>query len=523
MDNFGKFTSNLAYYYSWRLAEGDNILLQHEQLDQIKKILPLSEEIDIILADARYVSIHQIVLQVQTKHSDINRNITAMIDRIVLHRYFALPIFFMVMYTMFLFAVNLGGVFQDFFDMSTDLIFVQGTSWVLQNLHAPLWTIALVAHGIGQGINTTITFIPVLASMFFALAVLETSGYMARAAFIVDKIMRFLGLPGKSFIPLIVGFGCNVPAIMAARTLNSKYDRLLTVAMSPFMSCSARLAIYTVFVAAFFPTGGQNIVFLLYILGIITAVFTGFVLRKMVFHTKPSFLILELPAYHKPSLQRLLRETNRHLRQFVMRAGRVIIPICVILGSLNILTLDGGISATTTTNSQSALAWFGKYITPFFAPLGIKQDNWPATVSLISGTLAKEVVIGTLSSLYSQIDNFNNANLHFDFWNGMFQAVHSIVENFYNLKNAIANPIVASAPIDVISKSVYKSMLLHFDGQAGAFAYLVFSLLYIPCISTLAAVRQEAGNNLMWFSIIWSFMLAYTMAAASYKLILIFS
>ena len=336
---------------------------------------------------------------------------------------------------------------------------------------------------------------------------------MERAAFIVDRIMRVMGLPGKAFIPLIVGFGCNVPAIMAARALHSKYDRLLTVAMSPFMSCSARLAIYTVFVAAFFPIGGQNVVFVLYILGILVAVFTGFVLRKFIFKTTSSFLILELPAYHKPSLQRLLRETNRHLRNFIVRAGRFIIPICFILGSLNVLTV----------NSHSVLSWLGQTMTPAFAPLGIKADNWPATVSLISGTLAKEVVIGTLSSLYSQTDNFNNTIINFDFWGGLNQALYSVCHNLSHLGNALTNPIMASAPIDDVSKSVYKSMLLHFDGQAGAFAYLVFSLLYIPCISTLVAVRQEAGSYMMWFSIIWSFILAYTMATLAYNILLMFA
>lgn len=215
---------------------------------------------------------------------------------------------------MFLFAINIGGAFQDFFDISTETIFVQGSGWLLQQLHAPNWVIALVANGVGKGINTTITFIPVIAAMFFFMSLLETSGYMARAAFVVDKAMRAMGLPGKSFVPMIVGFGCNVPAIMAARTLDSERDRLLTVMMSPFMSCSARLAIYTVFVAAFFPSGGHNVVFSLYLIGILMAVFTGFILRKTTLKGHASPLILELPAYHRPSLRRLLRETSLRLR-----------------------------------------------------------------------------------------------------------------------------------------------------------------------------------------------------------------
>ena len=262
--------------------------------------------------------------------------------------------------------------------------------------------IALCANGIGKGINTTLTFIPVMAAMYFFLALLEASGYMARAAFVVDKVMRMLGLPGKSFVPMIVGFGCNVPAIMAARTLDSERDRLLTVLMSPFMSCSARLAIYAVFVAAFFPTGGQNVVFSLYLIGILMAVLTGVLLRKTVLRGPTSPLILELPAYHRPSFRRLAKETARRLHYFITRAGRFIIPVCVILGGLNALTLHGGLSMNDAS-SPSILSWIGQSLTPIFAPMGLHPDNWPATVGLLTGTLAKEVVVGSLNTMYAQM------------------------------------------------------------------------------------------------------------------------
>ncbi|MDI1353051.1 MAG: ferrous iron transport protein B, partial [bacterium] len=296
----GGYEPALAYYYSRRLAEGDRLLACPDiDLTAINTL-----DIDILLADARYQKIHEIVLDIQQKHSDASDHFTAKLDRIVLHRFFAIPIFFVMMYLMFLFAINIGGAFQDFFDITTDTVFVQGSAWFLNQLHAPNWLIALIANGVGKGINTTLTFIPVIASMFFFLSLLESSGYMARAAFVVDKAMRAMGLPGKSFVPMIVGFGCNVPASMAARTLDSERDRLLTVMMSPFMSCSARLAIYAVFVAAFFPTGGQNIVFSLYLVGILMAVATGYILRKTSLKGHASPLILELPAYHKPALKR---------------------------------------------------------------------------------------------------------------------------------------------------------------------------------------------------------------------------
>ncbi len=505
--------THLALYTARRIVEGDR-LLSVEEADLLPEE---AQEFDIIMADARYQAVHDLVGLVQRKASDASEHFTAKLDRLVLHRFWSLPIFLGVMYGMFLFAINIGGAFQEFFDISTDTLFVQGPAWLLEKIHAPNWLIALLANGIGKGINTTLTFIPVIAGMFFFLAFLEISGYMARAAFVVDKIMRALGLPGKSFVPMIVGFGCNVPAIMAARTLDSERDRLLTVLMSPFMSCSARLAIYAVFVAAFFPTGGQNIVFSLYMIGILMAVLTGFLLRKTMLKGQASPLILELPAYHKPSLQRLIKDTSLRLKYFVLRAGKLIIPVCVILGGLNALTIHGGI-AYGDGNSESVLAWLAQMLTPIFSPMGIHNDNWPATVGLLTGMLAKEVVVGSLNSLYAQMgEGINAISNNFDFWGSLQAAVYSIPHNIAELGPAFLNPILASAPDGEVSQTVYGIMASHFDGKAGAFAYLLFILLYIPCVSTMAAIRQESNRRLMWFSVAWSFVVAYASAVLFYQ------
>ena len=505
----------LVTYIARRVLEGDTLLVpQHALLNNTQSIV----DIDVLMADARYQAVHQVVVSVQKKRSDASEHFTAKLDRIVLHRFWAIPIFFAMMYLMFLFAINVGGAFQDFFDISTDTIFVQGAAWLLQQLHLPNGLIALFANGVGKGINTTLTFIPVIASMFFFLSLLEASGYMARAAFVVDKAMRALGLPGKAFVPMIVGFGCNVPAIMAARTLDSEQDRLLTVLMSPFMSCSARLAIYAVFVAAFFPHGGQNIVFSLYLIGIIMAVLTGFLLRKTMLRGQASPLILELPSYHRPSLRRLLKETSLRLRYFIWRAGKLIIPTCVILGGLNALTIHGEISMGDAS-SESVLSLMGQWLTPIFSPMGIHQDNWPATVGLLSGMLAKEVVVGSLNTLYTQMGHLaQSTTTVFDFWGSLQTAVWSIPHNLAGLGAALVNPIVASAPSATVSQSVYGVMCQHFDGKVGAYAYLLFILLYIPCVSTMAAIKQEASRKLMWFSILWSLIVAYAAAVLFYQL-----
>ena len=195
----------------------------------------------------------------------------------------AFPLFLLIMYLMFLFTINVGGAFVDFFDGAANALFVNGFGELLSAIGSPEWLRVILADGVGGGLQIVSTFIPIITALYLFLSVLEDSGYMARAAFVMDRFMRAMGLPGKSFLPLIVGFGCNVPAIMATRTLDNRRDRVLTTMMSPFMSCSARLAIFAVFTAAFFPVGGQNVVFALYMIGILMAVFTGLILRKTVF------------------------------------------------------------------------------------------------------------------------------------------------------------------------------------------------------------------------------------------------
>lgn len=497
-------SSTISQYLAYRALEGDT-LLSH---------LHAQEDLDIVMADARYQAVHQVATSVQKKRSDASEDMTAKIDRFLLHRFFALPIFLGVMYALFVFAIGVGGAFQDFFDKASEAIFVNGLASFMQYLHVPNWLIGISAYGIGRGVNTTLTFIPVIASMYFFLSILESSGYMARAAFVVDKIMRCLGLPGKAFVPMIVGFGCNVPAIMSARTLDSEQDRLLTILMSPFMSCSARLAIYTIFVTAFFPSGGQNIVFSLYVLGILMAVLTGFMLRRTLFKGKAAPLIIELPVYHWPSFKRLLKETMLRLRYFLVRAGKLIIPICMLLGGLNTITVQGGLNITNAS-SHTLLSSIGQLLTPIFSPIGIHQDNWPATVGLLTGMLAKEVVVGSLNALYEQIGYFAaEPAVHFQVIDALKEALWTIPNNVYSLFQHAFLPLPSA---NQLSTSVYGVMYHQFDGKVGAYAYLLFILLYIPCVSTMAVIRQEAGRNLMWFSIVWSLIVAYAASVIFYQ------
>lgn len=431
------------------------------------------------------------------------------LDRIVLNRYAGIPIFLAVMYLMFVFSINIGGAFQDFFDISSDTIFVGGTAHVLQGLHAPGWLTAILADGLGKGINTVVTFIPVIGAMFLFLALLEDSGYLSRAAFVMDRLMQKLGLPGQSFIPMIVGFGCNVPAVMGARTLPNARDRILTIIMTPFISCGARLAIFAVFASAFFPHGGQNIIFLLYLIGIAAAVGTGFILRKTLLPGKPTPLIMELPEYHLPSFHSMRRLVWQRLKGFLWRAGRYIVPVCIIIGALNAIHLPAH-----NDKPVSLLSAASKTMTPVLAPMGVHADNWPATVGLLTGVLAKEVVVGTLNTLYSGGIDAHSYNLV----GGLHDAVLSVPDNLANLGSAFANPFVASEAAHNMDATAMQTMVTRFATPLAAFAYLVFVLLYFPCISTLAAMCREIPRDWAIFSVVWTTSLAYAAAVFVYQL-----
>lgn len=516
-----------AEWAAIRLLEGDvfvRTLVSQEQLDSASEeraelYHQFEEDPDILLADARYRFVQELVQQTVRREPLKTSSWTARIDQIVLHRVLGIPIFLAVMYCMFLFAINIGGAFQDFFDIAGNTLFVSGVAALLNQIEAPSWLIALLADGVGKGVNTTLTFIPVIGALFIFLSLLEDSGYMARAAFVVDRLMRAMGLPGKAFVPMIVGFGCNVPAVMAARTLENKRDRILTIMMSPFMSCGARLAIFAVFTAAFFPHNGQNIVFALYLIGIFMAVVTGYVLRSTLLKGDPSPLAMELPPYHMPRFHIIRKQAWQRLRGFVFRAGRLIVPICVLIGTLNVLNIDGTMNAGEG-GTRSLLSSIGHLMTPVFAPMGIHGDNWPATVGLITGVLAKEVVVGTLNTLYSQIHDMGvvAANLDtFQLWTGLKAALLSIPNNFAQLGNAFSNPVLAQAPVSALDQSAYGLMYQRFDGKVGAFAYLLFVLLYFPCVSTTAAMLRELNRGWAVFSVFWMTAIAYGTAVFFYQ------
>ena len=409
---------------------------------------------DIAVADARYAFVSGVTDKAVTRRGEASTTMTDRIDRVILNRWLGLPIFLAVMYVMFLFTQNLGGAFIDFFDISFAGIFVDGFGRGLEFLGVPEWLKAILADGIGGGITTVATFIPPIFFLFLFLAMLEDSGYMARAAFVMDRIMRAIGLPGKAFVPLIVGFGCNVPAIMATRTMDKASDRIITIMMAPFMSCGARMPVYVLFATAFFPTNGQNLVFGIYLIGIAAAVLTGFLIKRVVLPGEVSSFVMEIPPYHLPTFKGVMLRTWDRLKSFLSRAGRVIVLICAILGFLNSWGTDGTFG--NQDSEKSVLSEIGRTIVPVLEPIGVSQENWPAAVGIFTGVFAKEAVVGTLNSLYEQQASAANAQAAAaagevpaeeeadEGWSLgaiMAEAGQSIVDNLADLGGAFVDPM----------------------------------------------------------------------------------
>jgi ferrous iron transport protein B len=483
---------------------------QKEDIEQLITQLEQQENeaSDVLLAQERYATIQTLYDACVATPSTLAKTFTEHIDKIVMHRYWGIPIFLGIMYLMFELSMNVGGLLQPLFDLSSSALLIDGPMHWGAQWGIPASITAIFAQGFGVGVNTVLGFIPQIGLMFLFMAFLEDSGYMARAAFVMDRLMQAVGLPGKSFIPLIVGFGCNVPSIMATRTLDSTRDRIVTALMAPFMSCGARLAIFVVFASAFFPQHGGFVIFSLYIIGILVAMLTGLILQKTIFKRAPSPFIQELPIYHTPHLHTLWLLTWQRLRGFVLRAGRMIVPVCILIGGLNSIQLN---------NNTTPLSWVGKAITPILEPMGIQHDNWPASVSLITGTMAKEVVVGSLNTLYSQ-ENTAQDNPEFDLGNALKAAVTTTFSGIDDLFSAQKlNPFTANEADHAMTSSAMTRMQHAFSSSAAAFSYLLFVLLYIPCISTMGVLNREVGKLYAWLSTAWSFDIAYVVAVIFYQ------
>lgn len=488
------------------------------------------EEADIVVADGRYRFVGTLMAAAHRHTRRLSIPITRILDRVVLDRFLGVPIFLFVMYLMFLFTISIGGVFVDFFDQAVGALAVDAVGDGLVAIGTPEWLQAVVK-GLGSGIQTVATFVPIIACLFLFLSFLEDSGYMARAAFVMDRLMRAIGLPGKSFVPLIVGFGCNVPAIMATRTLESRRDRILTSMMAPFMSCGARLPVFALFAAAFFPSSGQNVVFALYLAGLGFAVLTGLILKSTLLPGEPTPFVMELPPYHVPTVRTVLIQAWHRLSAFVFRAGQVIVPMVMVLSVLAAMGTDGSIGKENT--KDSVLASLSRELVPVFEPMGVTEENWPAAVGLFTGVFAKEAVVGTLNALYAQVGDADAGaaaapeEAPASLAEKLAGAVATIPAKVADLGGALLDPLgidvgwvgdeaAATEKLEVTGRT-FGAMQARFDGLAGAFAYMLLILLYTPCVAALGAIRHEIGLGWTAFSTVWNTAVGWLVAVGFYQ------
>lgn len=528
------------HWLAIELLEGANGSRESLDVATRARVMPIIERtekefagnLDIAVADARYKLVADVSSKVEHKTGELPTTLTDRIDKIVLNRVAGFPIFLFIIYCMFLFTQNLGSAFIDFFDILVGGVMVTGFGELLEAIGVPEIVKVVLADGVGGGLQTVSTFIPVVFFLFFFLAILEDSGYMARAAFVMDRLMRFLGLPGRAFVPLIVGFGCNVPAVMATRTMDRVTDRILTVLMAPFMSCGARLPVYVLFAVAFFPKNGQNLVFGLYLIGIAAAVLTGFLVKKLILPDAGGSFVMEIPPYHIPTVKGVLIRTWDRLKSFVCRAGRVIVVLVACLSILNSLGTDG--SFGNEDSDRSVLSEIGRTIAPVLSPMGVTQENWPAAVGVFTGVLAKEAVIGTMNSLYESMARVENAKGSeageepeepWSFKATVSEACASVVDNLKALSDSVLDPLGIAATEEETEASLSETdqatgadmMRRLFGSDTAAFAYLLLILLYMPCAAAMAAIWNEVGTAWTLFVAAWTTLLGYSAATIFYK------
>ncbi|MGM0432822.1 MAG: Fe(2+) transporter permease subunit FeoB [Spirochaetota bacterium] len=509
----------------WNLAvaKGADRSTLEKQIEQIRS--QLDDSLDVVLAEARYEAIEKLRRAIIHREEKPGKRKKFNLDSVVMHRIWGVPIFFGIMFIVFTVTLTIGGAFIDFFDILFGAVFVDGFGSLLELLSAPQWMITLLAGGVGGGIQTISTFIPIIFSMFLMLGILEDSGYMARAAFVMDRFMRFVGLPGKAFVPMLVGFGCTVPAIMATRTLDSRRDRFLTIFMTPFMSCGARLPVYALFAAAFFGARAGLVVFSIYLAGIMLAVVTGLIMKKTLFKGDFSPFIMELPEYNVPKIRKVSKYAWDRLNIFMYRAGKIILVVVVVLTLIGSWGLDGSFGNDNSDNS--VLSYIGRVLTPVMTPMGIEQDNWPATVGLFAGIFAKEAVVGTLNTLYlteaaSQVSGGTDFNL----FRSVKEAFAALGENLAGLLEGITDPLgigMVSGDVEHVAQAVesdtaiFTALRSSFT-PAASYAYMLFVLIYAPCVAAMAAAFREAGKFYGSVLVVYLTVLAWIVSVLFYQI-----
>ncbi|HFE9682684.1 TPA: ferrous iron transport protein B [Clostridium perfringens] len=421
-------------------------------------------EADMSIVDKRYSFISSITEDVIKKPSEKQVTTTEKIDKIVTNKYLGIPIFALIMYCLYELTFIIGAGIQEWFG---DLIAKAGvivSDW-FANMGAPELLVGFIDKGLFGGVGAVLSFLPLIMVMYFLLGLLEDSGYMARAAYVMDRLMRGLGLHGKTFVSMIVSVGCNVPGIMSTRTLENKKDRMIAILINPFISCGARMPIYAVFVEAFFPTHQGLVLFSLYVLGIIVALISGKIFSKTLFKGESSYFVMELPAYRMPSIKNVFLLMWEKAGAFFKKAGMIIFPMMIVLWALSVLPLG-----VEPNSEHSILGMIGSFVAPLFVLAG--YGTWQAGVSLITGILAKESVVATMGMVYAGVEEG--------------EALINVIQQVFT-------------PLSAVS-------------------FLVMTLLYTPCLAALGAIKRET-NSMKWtiFSAVYTFVIALVLSTLVYQ------
>ena len=499
--------------------DGDRLLgAARKSIAHLREVY--GDDVDTITADRRYGWINGLVRETVHRTSVDRQTFSDKVDKVVTNRVLGIPIFLVLMWVVFKFTTDIAGPYLDWVD---GVIGGPLTNWVVGILgFAGLggsWVESLFVDGIIAGVGGVLVFVPVMMSLYFALAVLEDSGYMARAAFVMDRVMHALGLHGKSFLPMIVGFGCTVPAIYATRTLANKKDRILTALLVPFMSCGARLPVYVLFASIFFPRKSGAVIFWLYMLGIITAIVMGVVLKNTLFKGKEqSPFVMELPPYRMPTLKGIWFHIWERTGAFVNKAWTIIMFTSVIIWVLLAIPVGGEGSFADTDVVDSAFAAASRAIAPALKPLGF--GDWQASGALVSGFVAKEVVVGTMAQVYGVEEAEEEVETP-----TFFEDVGEIVTSFIGATGDTLKsiPLIVGINLFEEEEEVEPTALMvavreGFETASGghgalaSMAFMVFVLIYTPCMVAIAAERQELGDKWTLGSVFGQLALAWLMA-----------
>jgi ferrous iron transport protein B len=501
-----------------RLPGGATLLASAEAL-RARVGAALGEDVDLAIADRRYSWIHDLAARAVNAGRDQSITRSDRIDRVATNRWWGIPLFMAAMWLVFKLTTDLSTPWVDWLD---GVLSGPISRWTLAVLGAlglgGSWIASLAVDGVIAGVGSVMAFIPVLLSLYFALAVLEDSGYMARGAFVMDRLMNRIGLHGRSFLPLMVGFGCSVPAIYATRTLTNQRDRLLTGLLVPFMSCGARLPVYVLFAAIFFPGAASLVILGLYLLGIVVAVVVGLTLQRTVLPaTAAPGLVMELPPYRLPHARSVWYHMWQRTRAFLQHAASLIMVTTMGIWLLTAIPMGGGGTFAATPMAESAFGRLSAAVSPALRPLGF--GSWQAGGALISGLVAKEVVVSTLAQTYGATTDGTDE--------GATSFAGDLVEIAASFGRAVVDTIRAlpglvginlAAEDDASEPGLAAALRASFDASSGGhataagLAFMVFVLLYTPCMAAVAAERHELGAKWAVLSLIGQLFIAWGMA-----------